>query len=90
MKYYFFSPELLPDGFLFPRTYIDFLMSAVQLPDLTPWWFLCAFRESADFWLLELQHQYPTRKLVPFAKMDFSDDVACFDASVLSADPKVH
>ena len=43
-----------------------------------------------EAWLEEISNQYPSRKLVPFAKINYSDDIACFDASVNSNDPIVH
>jgi hypothetical protein len=36
-----------------------------------------------------LQEQFPYRTLVPFAKTGASDDVACFDGTDTSGDPKV-
>ncbi|MCT8343389.1 hypothetical protein LG003_11140 [Photorhabdus kleinii] len=36
-----------------------------------------------------MKAQYPERQLVPFAKVSYSDDIACFDSSDISGDPKI-
>jgi hypothetical protein len=89
MSSYFFSADLIPSGFQYPKSYLEFFAQD-PIPDLGPWWFLCEFKESADFWLGELRRQYPSRALIPFAKMADSDDVACFDAKGAAEDPVVH
>ncbi|GMR16929.1 MAG: SMI1/KNR4 family protein [Gammaproteobacteria bacterium] len=89
MKHYYFERELLPDNFSFPQTYIEFI-SHENIPDLEPWWFLCENEEFAKFWMEEIAKQYPSRKLVPFAKIEDTDDVACFDGSDTSGDPKIY
>ncbi|SDY98805.1 hypothetical protein SAMN04515617_1445 [Collimonas sp. OK242] len=89
MEPYLFTEGLLPEGFLFPHSYIDFV-SRESIPDLDPWWFLCTSQRDADGWFQAVKKLYPERKLVPFALWDGSDDIACFDASVPTADPLVH
>jgi len=34
--------------------------------------------------------KYPTRKLIPFAKLNYSDDIVCFDGADTSEDPKIY
>ena len=88
MNNYVFEPGLLPSRFLFPEVYHRILGQKV-LPDLDPWWFLCIDQESSLFWLETLKEQFPERSLVPFAKLSDSDDLACFDGSDTSGNPKV-
>ncbi|MGK9468446.1 SMI1/KNR4 family protein [Pantoea agglomerans] len=89
MGMYLYAKTDLPDDFKYPDAYID-IMSLEVIPDLEPWSFICEFKESASFWMSEMKKQYPTRKLVPFAKLNYSDDIACFDGEDLSGDPKVY
>jgi hypothetical protein len=89
MSCYLFSPESLPEGFVFPPSFLAFVAKE-PIPYLEPWWFLCEFQKSADFWLAETHRQYPDRKLIPFAKKSGTDDVACFDGASRAPDPKVY
>ncbi|AOE41771.1 SMI1/KNR4 family protein [Pantoea agglomerans] len=89
MGMYLYAKTDLPDDFKYPDAYID-IMSLEVIPDLEPWSFICEFKESASFWMSEMKKQYPTRKLVPFAKLNYSDDIACFDGEDISGDPKVY
>jgi hypothetical protein len=59
------------------------------LPDIDPWWWLAPHKDSAVYWADTLRKQFPLRILVPFAKHGGSEDVACFDGSDTSGDPKV-
>lgn len=89
MRVDFFSPELLPLKFIFPQSYLLYI-DQKPIPDLMPWWFLCEMKGMSDSWFKNIQKQYPSRNLVPFAKIDHTDDVACFDASTHAIDPIVH
>lgn len=88
MSIYLFHRDNLPDGFKFPRMFLD-LIEKDALPDLAPWKFLCTSQRDADGWMLALQSLYPSRKLVPFALWVGSDDVACFDGASHSDEPVV-
>lgn len=88
MKPYLFEDNQLPEKFSFPDSYLN-LVSQEEIPYLEPWWFISEFKEDADFWFEEIAKQYPTRKLIPFAKAGSSDDIACFDGSDISGNPKV-
>ncbi|SNS29132.1 hypothetical protein [Pseudomonas segetis] len=79
-SWYLFDEAMLPEGFKFPISFLEFTCQKI-LPDLEPWWFLCKYKSNADFWLEELKRLYPARSLVPFAKLEDSDDFACFDGS---------
>jgi hypothetical protein len=88
MQRYIFEPELMPNSFRLPTTFLS-LVNQERLPTLEPWWFLCIDSEIALFWLDTLRKQYPDRNLIPFAKMSDSDDLACFDGADISGNPKV-
>ena len=77
----------LPNDFKFPQAYVDLV--AKELPDIDPWWWLAPHKDSEIYWARTLREQFPSRLLVPFAKHGGSDDVACFDGSDTSSDPKV-
>lgn len=79
----------LPDGFEYPHSFMEFIKREPLL-DLTPWWFLHKYTGTSEAWLKTVREQYPNRQLVPFAKIEHTDDVACFDASEPSSDPIVH
>jgi hypothetical protein len=85
---FLFSPDQLPRGFRYPDIFLK-IISVGPLPDIEPWWFLCIHEETALFWLTSLKAQYPSRTLVPFAKLEDSDDVACFDGTDTSGSPAV-
>ena len=85
---FLFPPEDLPSGFRFPAAYLK-VIGAPELPKLRPWWFLAKNEELALFWRDISRKQYPDRSLVPFAKWDPSDDLACFDGTDASGNPAV-
>lgn len=84
---YLFTDHFLLSSFKFPQSYLDLV--AKGLPDIDPWWWLAPHKDSAVYWADSLRKQFPLRILVPFAKHGGSDDVACFDGSDTSGDPKV-
>lgn len=89
MAHYLYSKQELPQGFSFPSSFLD-IVNRDPVLDLDPWWFLYEFEEVAKTWLLEMKKQYPNRSLIPFAKVTYSDDIACFDGTDRSGDPKVY
>ena len=84
---YLFKDYALPSDFKFPQSYLDLV--ANELPDIEPWWWLAPHQEAAIYWADTLRKQFPSRTLIPFAKHGGSDDVACFDGSDTSNNPKV-
>ena len=84
---YLFEDYPLPNDFKFPQLYLDLM--AKGLPDINPWWWLAPHKDSAVYWADTLHKQFPSRTLIPFAKYGGSDDVACFDGSDPSGNPKV-
>ncbi|WP_107759465.1 SMI1/KNR4 family protein [Dickeya sp. Secpp 1600] len=89
MNGYLYKEDDLFDGFKYPDLYLE-IMSLDIIPDIEPWSFICEFKESSVFWMHEVKTQYPNRKLVPFAKMSYSDDIVCFDGEDTSGNPKVY
>ncbi|WP_266172003.1 hypothetical protein [Dyella subtropica] len=80
-----YPTELLPDGFAYPAEYLEFA-SAPRTP-LYPWWLIDAESEAG-----RLMHRITvgsSKALVPFAKTDLYDDIACFDAETNTQNPKV-
>ncbi|OCF96948.1 hypothetical protein [Gilliamella sp. wkB308] len=89
MAHYLYSKEELPEGFKYPLSFLK-IFSKQEVIDLEPWWFLYEFENFAKQWLFELKKQYPTRKLIPFAKASNTDDIVCFDGSDKSGNPTVY
>ena len=89
MAILFFSGDEIPNGFKYPEEYISIMLKCNFVEDIEPWTLICEFEISAKFWLLTLKKQYPDRKLIPFAKLSYSDDIACFDGDDLSGNPRV-
>ena len=89
MNVYLYAGDEVPDGFEYPESYIE-IMSRDFILDIEPWFFICEFKNSALFWMSEIKQLYPTRKLIPFAKVNYSDDIACFDGEDSSGNPKVY
>ena len=89
MKYFTFSSPQIPAEFKYPAQFHSFCASAVE-SDISPW-YIFDEQEDATFWLQTLCEQYPDRKLVPFARDEsLGDELACFDASEGSNNPRVH
>ena len=84
---YLFEDYSLPSNFKFPQSYLNLMEKG--LPDINPWWWLAPHKNSAVYWADTLRNQFPLRMLVPFAKHGGSDDVACFDGSDSTGNPKV-
>ncbi|QIE98701.1 hypothetical protein C7434_0081 [Pantoea sp. PNA 14-12] len=89
MGVYLYTKDELPDDFRYPASYAE-IMSMDIIPDIEPWSFICESQESSSFWMNELKERYPTRKLVPFAKLNYSNDIACFDGTNTTGDPRVY
>ena len=84
----------LPPGFKFPKAYLDYV-SQDEVPDMEPWYLMCLLTDTIytgyyDGWLDIVKKQYPDRQLVPFAKWDLDDDIACFELSEDPELPSIH
>jgi hypothetical protein len=69
------GPNELPDGFIYPRPLVR--MAELGLLDLEPWEIMEGMSLRARF--AGMRQRYPQRTLVPFARRQDNDDVACFD-----------
>ncbi|MDP9610900.1 hypothetical protein ACFV4E_37180 [Streptomyces hygroscopicus] len=69
------SPAELPKGFTYPHIFIRAAESG--LTSLEPWWLLEGDNLRARH--TGLQQRFPNRALVPFARREDNDDVACWD-----------
>jgi hypothetical protein len=87
MKTHLFKHCLISSEFKFPQLYLDLIRTG--LPEIKPWWWLAPHNDSLIYWDETLRDQFPSRSLIPFAKDGSSDDVACFDGSDISENPKV-
>jgi hypothetical protein len=66
----------LPEGFSYPPEFIRVV--ELGLTNLEPWWILTGDLLRDRYSGLVLR--YPARSLVPFARRQDNDDVACWDA----------
>jgi hypothetical protein len=65
----------LPEGFSYPREFIRVV--ELGLTNLEPWWIMTGDLLRDRY--VGLAHRYPQRTLVPFARRQDNDDVACWD-----------
>lgn len=74
--------------FQYPKSFIK-TISTVPEVDLEPWWFIVFEDGDVNYWHHTLKSLYPQRDLIPFAKFNANDDIACFDGNDNSGDPQV-
>ncbi|WP_085657122.1 hypothetical protein [Pseudomonas sp. B11(2017)] len=74
--------------FAFPESFMD-VISATPEVDIEPWWFIVFEDGNVDYWYHALKKLYPKRDLVPFAKFNANDDIACFDGNDNCHNPQV-
>ncbi len=67
--------EISYEEFEYPEAYEKLL--ELKLFDFDVWYLIP--EEQAQRRLLALQERYPNRKLIPFARRDDNDDIACFE-----------
>lgn len=72
---YLVSRRLLPSWFRYPPQYLRVVGQG--LIDLTPWH--CLQAEDVVRQMRGLEKRYPSRRLVPFARRQDNDDVACWE-----------
>jgi hypothetical protein len=70
------APHELPRGMVYPLAFERLVER--QLTNFEPWWIFDA--SLARERMKGLAERYPGTLLVPFAKREDNDDVACFDA----------
>lgn len=81
---FFINSKILPKDFKYPSSYIDLVNK--ELPDIDPWGCFDYMLEHRYKWI---NKRYPDRTLVPFTRRYDNDDVACFDGTDTSGDPRV-
>lgn len=87
---FLFDEPLLPNGFEFPREYIE-LIKSNPLPDLEPWSFLALDKPASLSYFGAMLQKFPDATLIPFAWINDQTGLyngswvvlACFDASDL-------
>lgn len=72
---YLLRAEEIPYGFQYPAGIYKLI--ELNLLNYDVWYFMD--RESALERLKGVQERYPNRKLIPFARRDDCDDIACFE-----------
>lgn len=70
-----FDASTLYEGFEYPAGILK--VAELELVDLDWWWVLDA--SFAGDYARHMAERYPARRLVPFAKRQDNDDVACFE-----------
>jgi hypothetical protein len=65
----------LPAGFVYPKEFVRVV--ELGLTNLEPWWILQG--EQLHQRYLGLAQRFPDRTLVPFARRQDNDDVACWE-----------
>ncbi|HET6293163.1 MAG TPA: hypothetical protein VFG33_07310 [Kribbella sp.] len=73
----FIADQDLPAGFSYPASFLRVV--ELGLVDLEPWCILDGERLNERY--RGLQERYQARELVPFARRQDNDDVACWDVS---------
>ncbi|MBF2053743.1 MAG: hypothetical protein IGS03_09815 [Candidatus Sericytochromatia bacterium] len=83
-----FTPAELPAGFVYPQGLIDLAQSDQGLSG--SWWLIGQNPAYARLCLAQLQQRSPHKPLVPFAKNDDEEVLACFDGEDRSDNPRVY
>lgn len=65
----------LPKGFSYPESFLKVVR--LELVDLEPWYIMDA--DDVQLRIKGMRVRYPERVLIPFARRDDNDDVACFE-----------
>lgn len=86
MPFDLYPPEKLPPLFRYPDQFVQ--TAATMAPNhFYPWWFIQASTTAGQL-SFELR-QSDGRNLIPFAKTDEFDDIACFDGDDPSGNPRI-
>jgi hypothetical protein len=71
-------PADLPDGFAYPPEFVRVVELGLVNPE--PWWIFGG--EPLRQRLRGLAKRYPERTLIPFAKREDNDDIACWEGKL--------
>ena len=80
-----YPSKKLPKGFKYPVLYLE-LISSNKI-DIYPWWLIDSKTKAGE--LFYKVSQLNGKNLIPFAKIDIDDDVACFDGNDNSGNPSI-
>ncbi|WP_394201118.1 hypothetical protein [Marinagarivorans algicola] len=87
MNNFYLYEGLLPSAFVFPH---DFLNSLREDGDIGLWWYIAKNKDFSDLCLETILEKLPSgRFLIPFAKSNEADVIACFDGNDCTANPRV-
>lgn len=79
----------LPPGFIYPQSYLEAIAENLEI---SPWWYVVKNKAYADLSFRVINKKLPEGYcLVPFAKCDDGDYVACFDGRLIEqgATPRI-
>ena len=83
---FFLDEDHMPKWFKYPKQFSRIVEQG--LVDFDPWYVLSS--DEVKKLSIELKSRYPLRMIVPFAKKDGSDDIACWDINDLDKVYIVH
>lgn len=81
-----FNVNDIYEEFKYPTSYLKIL--ALNLVDFEFWYFMS--EEQIEIRIKGLMKRYPNRKLIPFARRDDCDDIACFELGKKDAVQIIH
>lgn len=84
-----FSHTELPAGFRYPQRLIDIVQHHEPLGS-GRWWLIGEMPDYASMCLQHVRQQFPDQQLIPFAKNDDEEVLACFDGQDRSDNPRVY
>lgn len=70
-----FDVQEFYEGYNYPREFLKIV--ELNLVDLDIWYLMP--KEQLEIRMRGLKNRYPERKLIPFARRDDNDDIACFE-----------
>lgn len=70
-----FNINMVYKDYFYPEEYIKII--DLNLVDMSVWYLM--EKEQVEVRINGLRNRYPKRKLIPFAKRDDRDDIACFE-----------
>ncbi len=70
-----FNVQEIYEGYNYPEEFLKIV--DLNLVDLDLWYLMT--KEQVQIRIKGLKNRYPERKLIPFARRDDNDDIACFE-----------
>ncbi|NGO71318.1 hypothetical protein [Streptomyces boncukensis] len=78
MAFDLLNTDDFPQGFTYPPEFLRVV--DLELTNLEPWWIIQG--DLLRRRLSGLRERFPSRQLIPFAKREDNDDVACWDLDI--------